>query len=59
MRRQLRFRAEAFANIAEALSWYQQRRLGLGREFDLTPDLLEVRAIVHMHRDPARWRHRA
>jgi len=97
--RRLRFRAEAFADVAEAFSWYQERRPGLGWEFDadldailallrqvpeagpvvhrhvrrallhrfpysiyyytLIPDLLEVRAVVHMHRDPGHWRRRA
>ena len=30
----LGYRAEAFADIAEAFSWYQERRPGLGWEFE-------------------------
>lgn len=34
MNRQVALRAEAFARMAEAFSWYQRERPGLGWEFD-------------------------
>ena len=34
MTRRIALRAEAFAHIAEAFSWYQKQRPGLGWEFD-------------------------
>ncbi len=95
---EIRFRDEAFADVAEAFSWYQDQRPGLGFEFkddlaatigvlsrmpetgpvvyrglhrvllrhfpyalyyDMGADVLSVRAVVHMHRDPSHWRRRA
>jgi len=51
------FRAEAFADVAEAFSWYQAQRPGLGDEFEAelgrTLDLLltmpEAAPAVHRH----------
>lgn len=34
MSRRLSFRPEAFADVAEAFSWYQDRRHGLGAKFE-------------------------
>lgn len=34
MSRRLVYRSEAFADVAEAFSWYQAQRADLGREFD-------------------------
>ena len=34
MSRGVSFRAEAFADVAEAFSWYQSQRPGLGEEFE-------------------------
>ncbi len=94
----VRYSPEAFADVAEAFSWYQAQRPGLGWEFatelDAALGLLErapeagpvvhrslrrallrrfpyavyyavaadqilVRAVLHMRRDPRRWRARA
>lgn len=34
MGHRLEFRPEAFADVAEAFSWYEARRAGLGEEFE-------------------------
>lgn len=52
------FRAEAFADVAEAFSWYQAQRSGLGDEF-LADEGIEVLAVLHTRRDPTIWRRRA
>ncbi len=56
MRRRVSFRPEAFADIAEAFSWYDAQRRGLGEEFeaaiDQTIKLLErmAEAAPEVHR---------
>ena len=98
MTRRFVVRPEASAHIAEAFSWYQARRDGLGWElkveldavfglvqqapeagpvvyrglrrlllnrfpysvyYTLTPDLIEIRALIHNRRHPRHWRSRA
>jgi len=51
------FRADAFADVAEAFSWYQSQRSGLGDEFEA--DGMEVVAVLHTRRDPTTWCRRA
>ena len=97
-RRRVALRVEAFAHMAEAFSWYQREREGLGWQFlddldamfallveqpelgpelhrnvrrallkrfpyavyyQLVPELVDVRAILHTRRRPRRWRVRA
>jgi plasmid stabilization system protein ParE len=94
----VRYRPEAFADVAEAFSWYQAQRVGLGWEFvaelentvallqrvpevgpvvhrslrrallrrfpyavyyELDPDKVHIRAVLHMRRHPRRWQARA
>ena len=95
---EVRYSPEALADVAEAFSWYQAQRPGLGWEFvgeleatlsllqrmpqagpevhralrrallrrfpyavyyALSPDRLQVRAVLHMRRHPRRWQSRA
>jgi toxin ParE1/3/4 len=94
----VRYSPEAFADVAEAFSWYQAQRVGLGWEFvaelentlallqrapeagpvvhrslrrallrrfpyavyyELIPDKVHIRAVLHMRRHPRRWQARA